>query len=243
MKKFLTILVLLMAAAFAQAKTLVVYYSYTNNVQRIVTELCSQIEADVVRVEPAEKGLDYAANNYAIGSALISAIRNNPDNPDSYPAIDPVNVDFDEYDTVIIGAPLWWSSMAAPMQTFLFKHGAEMSGKNIGLIVSSASSGISGVESDAKRLIPDGKFLSPSLWIRSSQTPNAKSLIADWLKTIGYESLAGIETVTGDYITDKEMTLFNLSGQRITGNGNLPNGIYIVRYTDGNMIQTKKIML
>ena len=42
MKKFLTILVLLMAAAFAQAKTLVVYYSYTNNVQRIVTELCGK---------------------------------------------------------------------------------------------------------------------------------------------------------------------------------------------------------
>lgn len=102
MKKFLTILVLLATAVFAQAKTVVVYYSYTNNVYRIVTELCSQIEADAIRVEPAEKGLDYAANNYAIGSALISAIRNNPDNPDSYPAIDPVSVNLDEYDTIII---------------------------------------------------------------------------------------------------------------------------------------------
>lgn len=243
MKKFLTILVLLATAVFAQAKTLVVYYSYTNNVHRIVTELCSQIEADAIRVEPAEKGLDYAANNYAIGSALISAIRNNPNNPDSYPAIDPVNVNFDEYDTIIIGAPLWWSNMAAPMQTFLFQHGAEMAGKNIGLIVSSASSGISEVEGDAKRLIPDGKFLTPSLWIRSSQTSNAATLISDWLKTIGYESLAGIESIASDYITDKTMAICNLSGQRIAGSENLPKGIYIVRYKDGNMIQTKKIML
>ena len=243
MKKFLTILVLLATAVFAQAKTLVVYYSYTNNVHRIVTELCSQIEADAIRVEPAEKGLDYAANNYAIGSALISAIRNNPNNPDSYPAIDPVNVNFDEYDTIIIGAPLWWSNMAAPMQTFLFQHGAEMAGKNIGLIVSSASSGISGVEGDAKRLIPDGKFLTPSLWIRSSQTSNAATLISDWLKTIGYESLAGIESIASDYITDKTMAIYNLSRQRIAGSENLPKGIYIVRYKDGNMIQTKKIML
>lgn len=59
--------------------------------------------------------------------------------------------------------------MAAPLQSFLFSHGAEMAGKNIGLIVSSASSGVSGVEADAKRLIPDGNFLTPSLWIRSSQ--------------------------------------------------------------------------
>lgn len=243
MKKFLTILVLLATAVFAQAKTLVVYYSYTNNVHRIVTELCSQIEADAIRVEPAEKGLDYAANNYAIGSALISAIRNNPNNLDSYPAIDPVNVNLDEYDTIIIGAPLWWSNMAAPMQTFLFQHGAEMAGKNIGLIVSSASSGISGVEGDAKRLIPDGKFLTPSLWIRSSQTSNAATLISDWLKAIGYDSVAGIESVASDYVTDKTMAIYNLSGVRVIDLENLPKGIYIVRYTDGNIIQTKKIML
>ena len=59
-------------------KTLIVYYSFTNIVHTIVSDLQTQIEADVVRVEPAEEGLDYAANNYAIGSALIQAIRNNP---------------------------------------------------------------------------------------------------------------------------------------------------------------------
>lgn len=165
-------------------KTLIVYYSYTNNVHTIVNNLQSKIEADVVRVEPAEKGLDYAANNYAIGSALIAAIRNNPNDANSYPAIDPVNVDLSQYSTIIVGTPLWWSNMAAPMQTFLFQHGAEMAGKNVGLIVSSGSSGISGVEADAKRLIPDGKFLTPSLWIRSSQTNNSSSLINNWLNTI-----------------------------------------------------------
>lgn len=170
-------------------KTLVVYYSYTNNTHTIVSDLQTQIEADVIRIEPAEKGLDYAANNYAIGSALISAIRENPDDASSYPAIDPVEVQMDEYATVIVAAPLWWSNMAAPMQTFLFHYGDEMAGKNIGLIVSSASSGISGVEADARRLIPDGNFLSPSLWIRSSQTSNCHSMIAEWLDEINYSGL------------------------------------------------------
>lgn len=165
-------------------KTLIIYYSYTNNVNKIVTELRKIIEADVVRVEPAEKGLDYAANNYAIGSAQISAIRSNPDQASAYPSIDQINVDLSQYSTIIIGAPLWWSNMAAPLQTYLFQHGKDMAGKKIGLIVSSASSGISGVESDAKRLIPDGKFISPSLWIRSSQTSNSKQMLDDWLKKI-----------------------------------------------------------
>lgn len=166
-------------------KTLIVYYSFTNNIHTIATDLKTQIEdADMIRVEPAEEGLDYAANNYAIGSALIQAIRNNPNDAASYPEIKPVEVNIADYDRIIIGAPLWWSNMAAPMQTFLFHHGDEMKGKDIGLIVSSSSSGISGVEADAKRLIPEGNFLEPSLWIRSSQTSNCHSLIADWLNKI-----------------------------------------------------------
>ena len=158
--------------------------SFTNNVHTIVTDLQTQIEADAVRIEPAEEGLDYAANNYAIGSALIQAIRNNPNDESSYPAIKSVDVNIADYDRIIIGAPLWWSNMAAPLQTYLFQHGSEMKGTSIGLIVSSASSGIIGVESDAKRLIPEGNFLTPSLWIRSSQTSGCHSMIADWLNEI-----------------------------------------------------------
>ena len=165
-------------------KTLIVYYSFTNNVHTIVSDLQTQIEADVVRVEPAEEGLDYAANNYAIGSALIQAIRNNPNDAASYPEIKPVEVNIADYDRIIVGAPLWWSNMAAPLQTFLFQYGSQMEGKSIGLIVSSSSSGINGVESDARRLIPGGDFLEPNLWIRSRQTSNCHSMIADWLSQI-----------------------------------------------------------
>lgn len=167
-------------------KTLVAYYSYTNNVERIVTELRSQIEADVVEIEPTQKGLDYAANNYALGTQLLNAIKANPNSESSYPAIDKVEIDMTQYDMVIIAAPLWWSQMAAPFQTFLFQYGTQMKDKKIGVIVSSASSGISGVVTDAKRLIPEGKFIEPNLWIRSSQTSNAKSLIEQWLKDIKY---------------------------------------------------------
>ena len=41
-------------------KTLIVYYSFTNNTHTIMTDLQSQIDADIIRVEPAEKGIDYA---------------------------------------------------------------------------------------------------------------------------------------------------------------------------------------
>lgn len=185
----------MLSAAGMSAKTLIVYYSFTNNVHTIVTELQEQTGADVLRIEPAEEGLDYAADGYAIGSALIQAIRENPDAADSYPAIKPVDVDLSGYNMIIIGAPLWWSNMAAPLQTFLFQYGSQMAGKDIGLVVSSASSGISGVEADARRLVPNGNFLAPSLWIRSSQISGCRALITGWLEAIGYDDQSSVITL------------------------------------------------
>lgn len=231
MKRTLITLAVILMAVAVHSKTLIVYYSYTNNVHDIVTELAKQIEADIVRIEPAEKGLNYAANNYALGSALISAIRNNPKDASSYPSIDPVNVNLSDYDCIIVGAPLWWSNMAAPLQTYLFHNGAAMAGKKIGLIVSSASSGISGVEGDAKRLIPEGDFLTPSLWIRSSQTSDAPSLISEWLNNIRYNEISGIEDVHADRNLDN-YTIFSIDGRLIGRNvlslQNLERGVYII---------------
>ena len=169
-------------------KTLVVYYSYTGNCHEIVNSLTTQIEADVVRIEPAEKGLQYEANNYALGTQLLNAIKANPDDEASYPAIDPVTISLSDYQNIIIVTPLWWSQMAAIMQTYLFLHGDEMVGKHVGLIVSSHSSGISGVVADAKRLVPNAIWMGDALWINASNHGNRASMIANWLTTQNFAS-------------------------------------------------------
>ena len=265
MKKIILILIAALSVMTGYAKTLVAYYSFTNNVHKIVTDLQTQVDADVVRIEPAEEGLDYAANNYAIGSALISAIRNNPNDASSYPDIKAMDVNLAEYDVVIIATPLWWSNMAAPMQTFLFRNGAQLAGKKIGLIVSSASSGISDVEADAHRLIPGGDFLTPSLWIRSSQTANCHSMIQSWLKQIDYSGIAsGIEpvvanksvsiNVTPDAIhVDGEfdtLALYNLSGQKILESSSrtidtssIIAGTYVAQVFADSQSVSKKIVI
>lgn len=174
-------------------KTLIVYYSYTNNTEQIVDDLKTMINADVIEVEPANKNLDYAANNYVIGTEQLNKIKNNPNDESSYPAIDPVIVDMSKYNSVFIATPLWWSQMASNMQTFLFKYGNEMAGKNIGLIVSSHSSGISGVEADAKRLVPNGKFYAKSLWINASKHSQRKALLEQWLKDVNYNDNVNVD--------------------------------------------------
>lgn len=162
-------------------KTLIAYYSFSGDCRSIVASITTNMAADVLEIHPAEEGLDYAANNYAIGSSLIAAIREKPNNAASYPAIKPVKRNVADYDTVIIVTPLWWSNMAAPMQSYLFQEGNKMAGKTIGLIVSSYSSGISSVVADAKRLIPEGKFVKESLWINNSNRSGKDALIKNWL--------------------------------------------------------------
>ena len=164
-------------------KTLVVYYSYTGNCRAIVNTLTTQIEADVLEIQPAEKGLRYEANNYALGTQLLNAIKANPNDAGSYPAIDPVTTSLSGYQNIIIVTPLWWSQMAAIMQTYLFQSAAQMAGKHVGMIVSSHSSGISGVVADARRLLPDVTWMGDALWINASNHGNRASLIENWIKT------------------------------------------------------------
>ena len=187
-------------------KTLVVYYSYTNNCHEIVLSLTSQIEADVMRIEPADKTQKYEANGYAIGTALLNAIKAAPNDAASYPAIDPVSItDLSGSQNIIIVTPLWWSQMAAIMQTYLFNYGAQMAGKHVALIVSSYSSGISGVVADAERLVKNVTWMGDALWINNSNYSNRASLIQNWLPTLNFAEKQS--TMDKMYITIDGQTL------------------------------------
>ncbi len=172
----------------ATAKTLVAFYSYTNNCRNLTTTIAAHADADVVEVQPAEKGLKYDANNYTLGTQLLNAIKANPDNADSYPAIDAVTTNLTAYDNIIIVTPLWWSQMAAIMQSFLFRYREQMADSHMALVVSSASSGISGVVADANRLLPDATWMGEPLWINNSNRSRASTLIEQWLKVLNFKT-------------------------------------------------------
>lgn len=262
MKKFIIASAIMLSAVAMNAKTLVAYYSYTNTVESIVNTLKAQIECDVVEVEPTDKNADYNANNYALGSEQIDRINANPDDVSSYPSIDPVELNISEYDMIIIAMPLWHAQMAAPFQTFLFHYGPQMAGKNIAMIISSWSSGTSGVVRDAKRLIPEGNFIEPLLWDRASRRVNASS-ITSWLNDIHYNDLTsavtsitadngfeivaenGLLTVNGDF---SSLSLYNLSGNKVAETANnqvitsaLAPGVYIAQASNGKRSITRKI--
>lgn len=116
-----------------------------------------------------------------------------------------------DYGTIIIVTPLWWSQMAAIMQTFLFNYGGQMAGKNVGLIVSSASSSIGGVEADCRRLVPNGNYFSKSLWINNSNRSNRATLIQEWLEAVNYTTVTAARSPQA--AGDAPVRVYDLSGR------------------------------
>ena len=189
-------------------KTLVVYFTSSGNSQQIAETVKAQMpSADVIRIETVRETTndEYIANNYALGNELLQKINDNPESADSYPAIKPVEKDCADYDNVIFVTPLWHSQMAAPAQSYLFQNRSKLAGKYFGMIVSSWSSGISTVVSNARRLVPDVVWMGESLWINHSNHSNRASLIQDWLPTLNF---AGKQTTMDKmYITIDGQTL------------------------------------
>lgn len=107
----------------------------------------------------------------------------------NYPSIKTSVTGFDDYDIIFIGYPIWYSSMATPMQTFLHEHASKLTGKRIALFATSGSSGISASLSEARALCPDAAVIDQTLSLTSSTLSEIESRVIEWLNVIGAERI------------------------------------------------------
>ncbi len=159
---------------------LVLYASRTNNTERVAQLIQSTLDCDILEVEP-QTPYDSDYNSMLERSQEeLAAIRQG-----NYPPIKTSVENFDDYDIVFVGYPIWYGSMATPMQTFLHEHAAKLAGKRIALFATSGSSGISSSVSEARSLCPDATIIEPSLLLTSSTLSQMASRVPAWLEEIG----------------------------------------------------------
>jgi hypothetical protein len=103
----------------------------------------------------------------------------------NYPPIKTSLENFDDYDIVFVGYPIWYSSMATSMQTFLHEHAAKLAGKRIALFATSGSSGISTSVSEARSLCPEATVIDRTLLLTSSGLSQMATRVPAWLEEIG----------------------------------------------------------
>lgn len=159
---------------------LVLYASRTNNTERVAQLIQTTLDCDMLKVEP-ETAYDNDYNAMLERSQEeLAAIRQG-----NYPPVKTSMENFDDYDIVFVGYPIWYSSMATPMQTFLHEHAAKLAGKRIALFATSGSSGISTSVSEARSLCPDATIIDRTLLLTSSSLSQMATRVPSWLEEIG----------------------------------------------------------
>lgn len=159
---------------------LVLYTSRTNNTERVAQLIQTTLDCDILEVEP-ETAYDNDYNAMLERSQEeLAAIRQG-----NYPPVKTSIESFDDYDIVFVGYPIWYGSMATPMQTFLHTHASKLTGKRIALFATSGSSGISTSVSEARTLCPDATIIEQSLLLTSSTLSQMTTRVPAWLEVIG----------------------------------------------------------
>ena len=129
----------------ASHRTLVVYFSQTGeqygvgtitkgNTEIIAEMIAAETKGDLFHVETvASYPFEYKAQTDVAMKELRAKAR---------PAVKGDVKDFDSYDTVYIGYPIWWGDLPMAMYTFIEKH--DWNGKRVIPFCTHAGSGLAG---------------------------------------------------------------------------------------------------
>ncbi|MBR3230176.1 MAG: NAD(P)H-dependent oxidoreductase [Bacilli bacterium] len=92
-------------------KTLVVYYSYSNNTRQITEKIKQKLNCDILELKPKIPfSKDY--------QTVVDEYQNNESEKKTV-EIENINLNLDNYDKIILGTPVWWYTITPPIRTFL----------------------------------------------------------------------------------------------------------------------------
>ena len=122
----------------AEEKTLVVYYSATNNTETVAGYIADATGADIFELVPVEPytsdDLDWTNSDSRVSrehdNESLRTVELEKSVPDNW----------DEYDTVFIGYPIWWGIAAWPTDTFVKAN--DFTDKTVIPFCTSSSSGL-----------------------------------------------------------------------------------------------------
>ena len=157
------------------SRTLVVVFSCTGNTRTLAEYAAEILSADLYEIE-AEQPYTEADLAYYTGGRCDRE----QDDPSVRPAISNLPESIDQYDTIIIGHPIWHGQ--APMIIRTFQECYDFSGKTLVTFCTSASSGLGSSAKNLYPLVPD-----TVTWLESRRFPASatKDDFAAWLNSIG----------------------------------------------------------
>lgn len=102
-------------------KPLILFYSFGGNTRRIAKMIQEEIGGDLYEIETAAPYTGSYEEVVEQGEREV--------NSGFMPELKPLQADLSQYDTIVLGSPVWWYTYAPAMKTFL--HQTDLSGKTI----------------------------------------------------------------------------------------------------------------
>lgn len=169
------------------------------NTEYVASLIQEATGADVFRIE-AE--VPYITDDHA---ALIEYAKDEQTN-DARPAIADTIENFDDYDTVFIGYPIWWSDLPMIMYTFLESY--DFSGKDVYLFSTNGGSGLAGTVGTISEKLSSANVNSDAFQLNRDDMENAPDKVTKLAQRYGL----GLVTLSegGDGIFEeytKDMTV------------------------------------
>ncbi len=125
-------------ASSGEGKTLVVYYSATNNTEAVAGYIASATGGELYELVPTEPytsdDLDWTDRDSRVSKEHDDESLRNVE------LENPVPDNWEDYDTVFIGYPIWWGIAAWPVNNFVTSN--DFTGKTVIPFCTSSSSGI-----------------------------------------------------------------------------------------------------
>lgn len=145
------------------------------NTQYVANLIQEYTGAEVFRIEAVK---EYNTSDH---QALIDdAKKEQKDN--SRPEIKNKINNFDEYDTIFIGYPIWWSDLPQILYTFLESY--DFTGKNVILFSTNGGSGLSGTVSTIKNKLSSANVNENAFTLNRNNMEEAPKEVEIWLKEI-----------------------------------------------------------
>lgn len=154
------------------SKILVAYFSWGGTTQRMAQEIVRQTGADIFRIEPV---VPYPTN-YTECTEVAQKEKNN----NARPAIADKVENWEQYDTVFIGCPVWW--WTTPMIICTFAESYDFDGKTVVPFCTYASTYRDETLARIVELTPNANHLTGEGL--TSGRINEQN-ISSWLKKIG----------------------------------------------------------
>lgn len=171
-------------------KVLVVYFSKTGEQYSVgnITEGNTAIVAKMIAEQTGGSLFEVKLKNdtYPAAYTALTEAAKAEKNSNTRPEIAGDVSDFDNYDVVFIGGPVWWGDLPMAVYTFIDKH--NWSGKTVVPFVTHEGSGLTSVPNNLENATGAEMLDGLAIYghIAQNERAKAKENVENWLNKLGF---------------------------------------------------------